>query len=131
MFIKNPCPEEYTVIDHINRIRSDNRLCNLRWVSYSENNKNKSSFMNIDYEFVEVVPDDTIVIDKYGNHELEFYYYSEEANKFYFYNGLQYRVLPICEVKNGGAKYVWTYNKEGKCIKVYLNQFKKIYDIPY
>jgi hypothetical protein len=28
-------------VDHINRIKSDNRLSNLRWVSYSKNSKNK------------------------------------------------------------------------------------------
>lgn len=27
-------------VDHINTIRDDNRVCNLRWVTYSENNKN-------------------------------------------------------------------------------------------
>lgn len=29
-------------MDHINHVRSDNRLCNLRKVSYSENQRNKS-----------------------------------------------------------------------------------------
>ena len=28
-------------IDHINLDKHDNRLCNLRWVSYSDNAKNK------------------------------------------------------------------------------------------
>lgn len=34
-FIENP--DEKKEIDHINGIKSDNRLCNLRWVSRSEN----------------------------------------------------------------------------------------------
>jgi hypothetical protein len=30
-------------VDHINRIRSDNRVCNLRWVTIQENALNRSS----------------------------------------------------------------------------------------
>ena len=33
--------EEKIVIDHINRNKTDNRISNLRWSSYSDNNKNK------------------------------------------------------------------------------------------
>jgi hypothetical protein len=36
-----PNPENKPCVDHINRNRKDNRLCNLRWVSYSDNNLNK------------------------------------------------------------------------------------------
>lgn len=36
-----PNPENKPEVDHINRIRHDNRLENLRWVDKSENNHNK------------------------------------------------------------------------------------------
>ena len=39
-FISNP--ENKPCIDHINRIRTDNRIENLRWATYCENNQNKS-----------------------------------------------------------------------------------------
>ena len=35
-----PNPDNKPCVDHINRNRTDNRLENLRWVTYSENNKN-------------------------------------------------------------------------------------------
>ena len=35
-----PNPENKPCVDHINCVRSDNRLENLRWCTYSENNKN-------------------------------------------------------------------------------------------
>lgn len=36
------CPEDKKVVDHINRVRGDNRPENLRWVTLSENNRNCS-----------------------------------------------------------------------------------------
>ena len=38
-FIPNPHNKPF--IDHINRIRDDNRIENLRWVTSTENNKNR------------------------------------------------------------------------------------------
>ena len=35
-----PNPEEKTQIDHINTIRDDNRIENLRWVTHKENSNN-------------------------------------------------------------------------------------------
>jgi len=35
-----PNPDNLPVIDHINRDRSDNRICNLRWSTYSQNSQN-------------------------------------------------------------------------------------------
>ena len=37
-----PNPQNKPCVDHINRIRDDNRLENLRWATHSENNQNKS-----------------------------------------------------------------------------------------
>ena len=43
-FIPNPLNK--SCIDHINRIRNDNRLENLRWATPEENNSNKSLSKN-------------------------------------------------------------------------------------
>ena len=41
-----PNPDNKPEVDHINRIRNDNRIENLRWATHSENNQNKSEYNN-------------------------------------------------------------------------------------
>ena len=125
-----PNPNNYKCVDHINRDRTDNRIENLRYVSYSENNFNKTSSCNIKYEFIdyEDEPDDLIIVTDYGKHEFEDYYYSPSENRFYFDNGVQYRVLHINYEKTGSA-FVYTFTTEHKRVKIRFNRFKKLYDL--
>ena len=46
-----PNPENYSQIDHINGIKNDNRLENLRWVSRSQNCRNKKKKMNTSSQY--------------------------------------------------------------------------------
>ena len=41
-FIDNP--EKYKIVDHINRVRDDNRTINLRWVTHKQNCKNRKKY---------------------------------------------------------------------------------------
>lgn len=43
-FIDNP--NNYKCVDHIDRYRTNNHVSNLRWASYSMNNKNRNSYGN-------------------------------------------------------------------------------------
>ena len=49
----NPCPAPELQADHINRIRSDNRLENLRWVTRSQNELNKASRSQTGFKWVQ------------------------------------------------------------------------------
>lgn len=39
-------PENKPTVDHINRVRTDNRACNLRWATYHEQSENNSRVLN-------------------------------------------------------------------------------------
>ena len=127
-FIPNDEPLIKTDVDHINHDRSDYHLSNLRWVSPSQNQLNKSSFKGVEYEFIdyEETPDDLIIVDKYGVHEFEDYYYSPENNLFYFDSGVNLRILHVNFKKNGSA-FVNMMNKENEKVQIRFTKFKKIY----
>lgn len=49
-----PNPYNYTIVDHINGIKYDNRLCNLRWTNNLGNSSNRFSHKNSTSKFVGV-----------------------------------------------------------------------------
>ena len=121
-----PNPNNLLYVDHINHIKTDNRIENLRFCTASENQLNKSSNLGVEYEFVDSISDDAITVNMYGNHQFENYFFHD--NIFYFYNGLQYRKLYISESKTG-FKIVNMLDVNGKRVRVYYTKFKKLYNL--
>jgi hypothetical protein len=60
-----PNPDACSEIDHINRCRTDKRNENLRWVSCSLNQRNRTSRKNIKYEYADELPDGFIPFTEY------------------------------------------------------------------
>ena len=93
-FIDNPDPENYTMVDHINHNKSDNRVENLRWVTVRMNNNNRA-----DQELVDDIPDEAIRVTDYYGHEFEELYFYDDV--FYVYNGISYVVKRKYQNKAG------------------------------
>ena len=49
-----PNPQNLTEIDHIDRIRTNNSISNLRWISKSNNNRNKTKMQNTSSKYMGV-----------------------------------------------------------------------------
>ena len=133
-FVPNDDPINKDVVDHINHNRSDNHIDNLRWVSISNNQFNRISTRGVQYEFVDDIPDDAMMIDYYESrtqrHEFEeqkyYYYHDDESNEDIFYSKITdniYKILYINRVKSG-TKYINTKDNKGNYVKLIINRFK-------
>ena len=120
-----PNPNNLKEVDHINRIRDDNRIENLRWVSRSENCKNKTSYRGIKVNYVNKLSDEAFEITTYGEHEFENIWFDD--NKFYYYNGSNYREITYNKRNNFLSIFVKDINNDQ--VNIYLSKFKKLYNI--
>ena len=127
MFIPNP--DGLPCVDHISRIRDDNRLQNLRWCSYSDNNRNRGSSRNVTYNYIDELPDEVIDVNHYSKWNFDNLYFNAESNTFYFFNGVRYRELIIYEDEKTGALYVRAYDTDNKRRSILYNKFKREYHL--
>lgn len=56
--------EKNMQVDHVNHNRSDNRLCNLIWVSGRENMRNLNTTNRYEMEYVDTLPEDVIDVSE-------------------------------------------------------------------
>lgn len=103
-FIENDDPENKTEIDHINHNRTDFHIENLRWVSHSENNKNRTSTKGYQYIYMDELPETAEPLDSYNGHDLDGVYIDYEEQKLYLFNGVRYRELIPCRIR-GNIRY--------------------------
>lgn len=118
-FLENP--NDYRCIDHVNHVRTDNRLENLRWVSNRQNSNNQSI-----QTFVETISEDSIKVEDYNGYEFEFLYFHEDV--FYVYNGINYVIKPKY-LSQRGYYCIKLRDKSGKQRAIYFNKFKKQYGL--
>ena len=119
-------PANCSQVDHINRIKTDNRIENMRWVTASENQKNRTTCCGVEYDYVDDIPGESLIADSYGKFEFDDLYFHD--NIFYFFNGLQYRKLHINEDKNG-YKFVCARDTDDIRRKIMYTKFKKARNI--
>ncbi|KAA6347347.1 MAG: hypothetical protein EZS28_052037 [Streblomastix strix] len=123
-FIPNDDPEHKTQCDHVSRIRTDNSLGNLRWITPSQNSLNRQQHLSIaNYVYVDDIDDESIVVNEYGNYQFENLYFNNDI--FYFFNGLKFKQLYIYEAK-GGYHFVYATDINGKRRRIQYTKFKKL-----
>lgn len=118
-FISNP--KNLEIVDHINHKPNDNHISNLRWVTYSENNMNKKSHLNFQYEFFDQLPQNSIQIKNYEKYQFNNLYYCNK--EFYVYNGIKYRKL--INSKN----FILPKDIENKTVKLNITKLKRLHNI--
>ena len=126
-----PNPDNLPIIDHINRNKTDNRIENLRWVSNSDNSKNRTATSNGTVnEFYQTIPteneDSIIEVQTYSGHNFEGLYYCDD--NFYTYTGINYRRLHVLMYRNTWA-YVNAYDEDSNPVQIFMLKFKKLYNI--
>ena len=72
-----PNPNNLPQVDHIDRNKTNNSIENLRWVSASENNRNRTMRPYGRYEYLNTAPNDITEITTFNDVEYP-------ANKYYF-----------------------------------------------
>ena len=133
-FIPNDDPINKNIVDHINRDKTDNHLSNLRWCSSSTNNINRTINNGIQYEFVDDISNEAMMIDYYetmrGRREFEenkyYYYHDDESNEDTFYCRITenlYKTLHINQDRTGN-KYINIRDVDNKNVALYINRFK-------
>lgn len=134
-----PNPDNFPQVDHINKQRNDYHLSNLRWVSSSKNCENKSSHKGVQYEFIDDIPNEAIVIDWYETRterrEFEtnkyYYYHDEETNEDKFYGKITdklYKILYI-NINKSGNEFVNLQDINNRLVALMIDKFKFQHDL--
>lgn len=115
-----PNPNNLPEVDHINNNKLDNRIENLRWVTRSNNLKNRGTVNNVKYTYLDELPEGSEELESYGSHELDGYYINHDLEKVYVWNGVRYREL--YPVKVTGSIAYSAVDIQGKKIRLYHKQ---------
>ena len=73
-FVDNP--NNVKEVDHIDSDRTNNIISNLRWVSSSQNQKNKG-------DKIDFLPDNCVEFRLYGKHIFDGYYIQQESKQIF------------------------------------------------
>ena len=126
-FIANP--DNLSCIDHINHNRKDNRISNLRWCSHYQNCNNFGKYKEQKIKYVDELPDDAFVVEAYKQWRFENLHFAISTNKFYFFNGINYKVIRERLASKWNTYRVSVRGTDGKVHDIAYSTFKNEYNI--
>ena len=126
-FIENDDAENKTQIDHIDHVRTNNRIDNLRWVSNLQNCNNKGKTKNgRDVKYVVKLPNNAVVVEQYSRFEFEGLYF--HGSLFYVETGNgDYRIVPT--YINNGYRVACLRDRYGLRRLIYYDNFLRAYGL--
>lgn len=122
-------PNENYVVDHINCNRTDNRIENLRYVSQSQNSRNKLKCKKVTYRFVDEPPSNSIHIIQIKDYDITDVglYFNKQTDEFYMKMAdNKYRIM---HKQRGGNSYRIEFKFNGKLMSYSRKQL--IHDYAY
>jgi hypothetical protein len=124
-YVPNSDPDRFTVVDHIDRNKKNNALNNLRWVEPEFNSKNRLSHARQMYEWVDMLPEDLVQIQRYRCYNFDNLFYSQ-AN-FYVQVGSQYRKLKVVTYHTHSGVNV--QDDQGRKVRINLDVIRRNYNL--
>ena len=123
-----PNPNNLPCIDHLNHVRTDNRLENLRRCSYEENNNNHGTTRTGRKVAYVDLPEDVIPVTHYNHHRFSGYYFSLTEDKFYkaLTNGKNREIETFL---NNGCREITLISIEKRKVTVTYTKFLRMYDL--
>jgi hypothetical protein len=129
-----PKPDDFDEVDHCDRCRTNNKLSNLRWISHGINQRNKTSYKKVPFEYFDVIPEGYIPFNEYimknGTKRIFenlFIRISDGVPKFITFNSEhQYRYLDPLDIK--GNKFVQYYDVNRKQCALMFSRISKTQD---
>jgi hypothetical protein len=126
-----PNPENMSQCDHKNRQRTDNRLSNIRWVPMVLNQRNKTSYNNVQCEYLNELPEQFKPFTEYQPRTRQKRFFdnlyikkTNEGFEFITHNSEhQYRRLHQNRFR--GQDYVAHRDVEGKACVIYFSRISK------
>ena len=125
-----PNPDNLGDVDHIDHNRTNNDISNLRWVSHKQNMNNKGRTNNgREVEYIQTLPDDTLLVEHYSKWNFENLFFCINNDRFYIWNGINYRIIEPCLINNGMSYVIGATDTNNTRHLIYYTKFKKQYNL--
>ena len=120
-FIPNDDPDNKIEVDHINTIKTDNRIENLKWATRSENSKNRNHYKQQPKEYIDELPENAVQIDEYNGIEYDRYWFDYDCDRVIIHSRNRFRYVNVSH--DGNSNLFGMTDINGKNHTINWNKF--------